>query len=317
MNSKNPLYVADYGEKSFFVLNRETKNIQKLTLDQFSSLEWCSEPGNIAGNIAIETAHIRVSFFENPETGERLKKSKAQPWADENQIKNFFKKCNEKGIELRGLPEKSIWGFRKIYYPNEKKGDEIDLKTWDEAMNDNPYIWEVAHKSNNMEFYDSKKTITPKDNKHTYYTAGKKYQDRLKIASCIISASGKWKESIPAKKAYSEECIDKVTRRLANHNSENGKIKDGVATFNYQGKTYNLSLLTDVMGFERNKKNNGWNKTKKPKQYISCMMLLLDSNGNRYNNVLTNKSVGFKMIKQYGMVSSAFHMKPGFLRPKF
>ena len=71
------------------------------------------------------------------------------------------------------------------------------------------------------------------------------------------------------------------------------------------------------MGLERNAKGTAWKKTKKPKQIISCMMLLLDAKGERYINILTGKPVGFRMIKQYGMVSSAFHMKPGFLRPKF
>ena len=46
-------------------------------------------------------------------------------------------------------------------------------------------------------------------------------------------------------------------------------------------------------------------------------MLLLDAKGERYVSALNDKPVGFRMVKQYGMVSSAFHMKPGFLRPKF
>lgn len=306
---KNPRYIADYGEKMFHVFDRETKDVQKVSLEELCGFKWLKGKGNLA----IETAHIRVSFFEDEE-GNRHKKSKAQPFNDEEQIKEFFANCKERGIELRGLPEKSIWGFRKRYFPDEEKGDEVDLKTWDKAIEEKPSIWDVAHKAENMEFHDSKRTINPKE--HTVYTAGKKYQDHLKLASCIISASGKWEDGIPAKEAFSEECIELVTKRLSEHTSDNGKIKDGVATIVIGGKEVALSLL-EVMGFYRNAKDTGWNKTKKPIQYISCMMLLLNAKGERYINVLTGKLVGFKTIKQYGMVSSAFHMKPGFLRPKF
>ena len=306
----NPIYIADYGEKSFHVLDRETKDIETVSLEELCDFKWAKKPGNIG----IETAHLRVSFFEDEE-GNRFKKSKAQPFNDEEQIKEFFANCRERGIELRGLPEKSIWGYRKIYFPNEEKGDEVDLKAWDMAIEDKPSIWDVAHKAENMEFYDSKKTINPKE--HTEYTAGKEYQDRLKLAACIISASGKWEDGEPAKEAFSTECIEAVTSRLSGHTSDNGKIKNGVASIVIGGKEVTLSLLEDVMGLERNAKGTAWKKTKKPKQIISCMMLLLDAKGERYINVLTGKPVGFRMIKQYGMVSSAFHMKPGFLRPKF
>ncbi len=306
----NPIYIADYGEKSFHVLDRETKDIETVSLEELCNFKWAKKPGNIG----IETAHLRVSFFEDEE-GNRFKKSKAQPFNDEEQIKEFFANCRERGIELRGLPEKSIWGYRKIYFPNEEKGDEVDLKAWDMAIEDKPSIWDVAHKAENMEFYDSKKTINPKE--HTEYTAGKEYQDRLKLAACIISASGKWEDGEPAKEAFSTECIEAVTSRLSGHTSDNGKIKNGVASIVIGGKEVTLSLLEDVMGLERNAKGTAWKKTKKPKQIISCMMLLLDAKGERYINVLTGKPVGFRMIKQYGMVSSAFHMKPGFLRPKF
>ena len=305
----NPRYIADYGEKAFHVLDRETKEIETISLEELCDFKWAKK----LGNIAIETAHLRVSFFEDKE-GNRFKKSKAQPFNDEEQIKEFFANCKERGIELRGLPEKSIWGYRKIYFPDEEKGDEVDLKTWDLAMENNPFIWEVAHKADNMEFYDSNKTINP--DTHTEYTAGKEYQDKVKLASCIISASGKWKDGEPAKEAYSAECIEAVTSRLSGHTSDNGKIKNGVATIVIGGKEVTLSLL-EVMGFYRNVKDTAWNKTKKPIQYISCMMLLLDAKGERYVSALNDKPVGFRMVKQYGMVSSAFHMKPGFLRPKF
>jgi len=308
---KNPRYIGDYGEKTFHVLDRETQDVKTVSLKQLCDLDFLTN-GEI-GNLAIETAHLRVSFFEDDE-GNRFKKSKAQPFNDEEHIKEFFANCEKKGIELRGLPEKSIWGYRKIYFPDEEKGDEVDLRAWDLAIDDKPSIWDVAHKAENMEFYDSKKTINPKE--HTEYTAGKEYQDKVKLASCIISASGKWEDGEPAKEAYSAECIEAVTSRLSGHTSNNGKIKDGVASAIIGGEEVTLSLL-DIMGLERNAKGTAWKKTKKPKQIISCMMLLLDAKGERYINILTGKPVGFRMIKQYGMVSSAFHMKPGFLRPKF
>jgi len=308
---KNPRYIADYGEKAFHVLDRETQEVQKVSLEELCDFKWLTNGG--VGNLAIETAHIRVSFFEDDE-GNRFKKSKAQPFNDEEQIKDFFANCKERGIELKGLPEKSIWGFRKIYFPDEDKGDVVDLKTWDKAIEEKSSNWDVAHKAENMEFHDSKRTINPKE--HTVYTAGKEYQDRLKLAACIISASGEWKEGKPAKEAFSVGCIEAVTSRLYAHTSDNGKIKDGVASIVIGGEEVTLSLL-DIMGFERNAKDTAWKKTSKPVQFISCMMLLVDANGERYKNVLTGKPVGFKMIKQYGMVSSAFHMKPGFLRPKF
>ena len=207
----NPRYIADYGEKSFHVLDRVTKEIEKVSLEELCDFTWAKKPGNIA----VETAHLRVSFFEDEE-GNRFKKSKAQPFNDEEQIKEFFANCKKREIELRGLPEKSIWGYRKIYFPDEEKGDEVDLKTWDKAMENKPSIWEVAHKAENMEFYDSKKTINPKE--HTEYTAGKEYQDKVKLASCIISASGKWEDGAPAKekpqaemlKMYSQGDLSKV-----------------------------------------------------------------------------------------------------------
>ena len=72
-----------------------------------------------------------------------------------------------------------------------------------------------------------------------------------------------------------------------------------------------------LLGFKRNTRDTGWNKTKKPKQYLSCMMLLVNADGERYTNILTGKPVGFKMIKKCGFVSSALHRNPGFFRPKF
>ena len=50
----------------------------------------------------------------------------------------------------------------------------------------------------------------------------------MKLASCIISASGKWEDGEPAKEAYSAECIEAVTSRLSGHTSDNGKIKDEI-----------------------------------------------------------------------------------------
>ena len=71
---KNPRYIGDYGEKTFHVLDRETQDVKTVSLKQLCDLDFLTN-GEI-GNLAIETAHLRVSFFEDDE-GNRFKKSKA------------------------------------------------------------------------------------------------------------------------------------------------------------------------------------------------------------------------------------------------
>jgi len=309
--SIDPLYLVDYGKKAFHVLNRATKKIETLTLDEFRSLTWMKTVGNIAG----ESCHFRLSEFED-ENGRRFKKSKAQPFNDEEQIKDFFARCKSNKIIFRLLPEISVFKFREVYMPGQKKGDEVDLLTWDLAITDRPSIWEVAQKTENVEFHDPTKPIDL--NNLTPYLSGNVYKDKLKLASCIVSASDEdYKTTIPGELAYSLDCINDVAERLGSHNSDCGKIKNGVASITINGEQIELSLL-EILGFVKYKRKNAWQITKlKEKQYVCCMMLLVDQEGTRYLNPLTGKPVGFKMVKQFGMVSSGLHRNPGFIRSKF
>jgi len=300
-----PRYIADYGSKKYHIYDRmKDEFIKNLSLDEFRSLTWMEEPGDLA----IESAH-----------GARISKwSASQSWKDETQITEFYSLCEERGIELRLLPEKSIHKWRNLYYSNEEKTDEVDLLSWNKTINDNPHIWDVALRAKNVEFHDPNEDIDLEN--LTLLTAGNLYKQKLKDASRIVSAENvEYKNTVPGQIAFEYDCIDAVANRLRNHNSNSGsnhgKIISGIACGTFNEKYIELSLL-DVLGIEKNKKNK-WKNPSKHTQYVSCMMLLIDQDGNRYVNPLTNNPVGFKMIKQFGMISSGFHMKPGFLRPKF
>jgi len=296
-----PRYIADYGKRKFHVYDRlKDKIIDNISFDEFRTLKWMKEPGSLA----IEAAH-----------GARYSKwSKAQPWEDKTQIEELFSLCEERGVELRFLPEKSLFKLRQRYSPDVEKTDEGDLRIWANAITDIPHIWDVALRPKNVEFNDPNEDIDTEN--LTPLTAGNLYKKMLKDASRIVSAEDvSYKETVPGKIAYEYGCIDAVANRLSNHNSNCGKIVNGVAYGNFNGQEVKISLL-DILGIEKNKKNQ-WKNPSKETQYVTCMMLLINPAGERYLNQLTNNPVGFKMIKQFGMVSSAFHMKPGFVRPKF
>jgi len=300
-----PRYIADCGGKKYHIYDiMKDEFIMNLSLDEFRLLMWMKEPGDIA----IESAH-----------GSKISKwSASQSWKDEAQIREFYSLCEKRGIELRLLPEKSTYKWRKLYYPNEEKSDKVDLLTWAKAIENHPHVWDVALRPKNVEFHDPNEEIDLKN--LTWLTAGNLYKQKLKDTSRMVSAEDvPYKKTVPGQIAYESGCIDAVARRLHNHNtdenSNHGKIINGVAYGTFNGKDIKLSLL-DVLGIERNKKGQ-WKNPSKDTQYVSCMMLLVDQDGNRYVNPLTNEPIGFKMIKQFGQVSSGFHMKPGFLRPKF
>lgn len=295
-----PRYIADYGGGKFHIYDRKDDVlISDLPKDDFLNLSWMKEPGSIIG----EAAHFaRASEL-----------SAAQP-LDEGEIKSLMALCAKKEIEFRFSPEKSIWKYRKKYFPDEPKSDELDLRTWDKAITDKPSIWDVALTFDNVEFHDPNDPIVV----NSKYTAGNTYKAQLKQVSRIVSASKTpYKDTVPGQVVFETGCLDAVAERLENHSSECGKIKKGIASTIINKVPVKINLL-EVLGFKRPKNNVGWLQSALNScQLTTCMMLLIDQNGERYLNPLTNKPVGFKMMKQFGMVSSGFHMKPGFVRPKF
>ena len=300
-----PRYIADYGKGKYHVYDRMgDKNdvmIPDLSKDKFLNLSWMIDRG--IGSIIGESAHFaRVSEL-----------SAAQP-LDEDEIRSLMKLCASKEIEFRFSPEKSIWKYRKKYFPDEPKSDELDLRTWDKAITDKPSIWDVALTFDNVEFHDPNDPIVV----NSKYTAGNTYKAQLKQVSRIVSASKTpYKDTVPGQVVVETGCLDAVAERLENHSSECGKIKKGIASTTINKVPVKINLL-EVLGFKRPKNNVGWLQSALNScQLTTCMMLLIDQNGERYLNPLTNKPVGFKMMKQFGMVSSGFHMKPGFVRPKF
>jgi len=308
MIKMNPRYIVDYGKGKFHIFDREALNfLDEKNYDDFRGLKWMKEIGSLAG----EAAHL--SRHSN--------KSNSSPWKSKDSIKEFYKLCEKMGVELRLLPEQSIFKYRQEFAPGEKKTDPLDLKVWHEAIKKNPSIWDVALRPKNVEWHDPKElyddikrgNIRPEN--MTPYQAGCGYKNALKTASNSISANGgDYKKTIPGKIAYDQNVLREVARRLQNHNSNDGQIKNGISKIIINGETIEISLL-DVLEFEPGK-NNTW-KCHRECQYVTCMMLLVDDTGKRYVNPKTNKPVGFKMIKQFGFVSSAFHNKSGSLRAKF
>ena len=304
----NPRYIADYGVKKFHVMDRDTKKcIMDMSHDKFSSLGWMKE----SGSMIMESSHgARTS-----------RKSKAQPFETEEKAREFYELCESREVELKFSPEKSLFKWRETYYPEEqyKKSDEIDLKIWDAVITDNSFIWDTALLPKNVEFIDSDED--PQDwidsGNLTKYKAGRIYNNQLNDTFRLHKASDiSYKKSLPGQRAYETDCIDLVAKRLSNHNSDDGKIKNGVTQIKIDGHDIELSLL-DIMGYERNSKDTAWKGPKKSTQYVSCMMLLIDLNGELYINALTKKPMGYKDMKQFGFVSNSFHQKPGFARPNW
>ena len=306
-----PRYIADYGVKKWHVMDRSkpvsTGFIMNIPFDEFANLDWMKE----TGSLIMESSHgARSSKF-----------SKAQPFETEEKAREFYAKCEERGVELRFSPEKSMFKWRATYFPVEqyKKSDEIDLKIWDEAITNHPFIWDLALRVKTVEFIESDEDSNTwiDSNILTKYKVGRIYNNELNDAFRLQSASQiTYKKILPGQRAFESGCIDLVAERLGNHNSDDGKIKDGVAHTRINEHDIDFSLR-DVLGYVRNAKGTGWNQPKKATQYVSCMMLLINLDGELYINSLTKKPMGYKDMKQNGMCSTPFHQKPGFPRPKW
>ena len=299
-----PRYIADF-EKSDTVIvydRIQHKFLETMKHSEFVSMNWCENHSTLA----IEAAHA----------GRYSKFSKSQRWKTEQELKDFYSLCSKKKVELRLLPETALPKYR-MRISLEKSG-ENDLIAYDNVLKDFPRLWTTCQRPENIEIHDASVSIYDYK-KYTPSLAGFLYREQLKDTSRFLSASdesSKYKKYIAGKIAHEPICIEMVANRLANHASDASKIFNGKTEFTLKdGRTVELNLL-DVLGFSMGK-NNKWKVPEKTTQYVTCMMLLVDLNGDRYINKRTGKPMGWKDIKKYGMVSSAFHQKPGFLRPKF
>ena len=345
----HPRYIADLGHGNVFIFDRTKPKDepQVVPFSEFVTLDWMKEVGSMAG----EAAHF----------GTTSDMSKAQPFRTPDEVRDFYRKCEEHGVIFRLLPHKDIWKYRKAnikdqdnktitYYfastdttmvvpiknsSEQTKTDEADLRSWHEAMLRHPYIWNNAKRaSKDAVFYDSKKRNEELIEEHglNKFLAGMAMREEQKKISCVLSADDskdKYKNSVPGQWAYGH--LLKIEDRLQNHNSLNPKgvcIKSGIATATIGGQDIKLPLI-DVMGLHRKKKGSGKTpedmfykgknengKGLKETQIVSCAMMIMNMGGKRYINPITGEPYGFKDIKKYGMVSSPFHQKPGFLRVK-
>lgn len=300
-----PQYLVDFESGDVvLVLNRHTGKEKTYTQKEFETFDWCPTGATVAG----EAAHC---FRYSPW-------SKSQRWESPEALRNFFGLAKAKQIDLRGMPEGTTWRHRETAGIEQKTGID-DLRAWDHALRTRPHLWISFQRPENLgEFLDSKKdhrNRTPEE--HTRQTVGFALREDLKEESCELSAEGgNYKKSAAGKIAYEAGCIGAVRDRLQKHTSNpGGPIVNGVAVFTHSdGRTFKINLAETVMGFTNNRNGGTF---KKKTQYVSCMMLLVDKNGNRRLNPMTNAPHGIRIIKQFGMVASAFHRKSGFLRPKF
>tara|TARA_B110000467_G_scaffold151329_1_gene159596 strand:+ start:231 stop:1481 length:1251 start_codon:yes stop_codon:yes gene_type:complete len=341
----NPRYIADLGHGNVFIFDRTKPKDepQIVPFSEFVTLDWMKEVGSMAG----EAAHF----------GTTSDTSKAQPFRTQEEVRDFYRKCVEHGVNFRLLPHKDIRKYRlanikdqdnkkiTFYFAStdttmdvpikksseQTKTDEADLRSWNEAMLRHPYIWDNAKRTSvDAVFYDSKKRNEELVEEHglNRFLAGMAMREEQKKISCVLSADDskdKYRNSVPGQWAYRH--LLKIEHRLQNHNSLNPKgvcIKSGIATATIGGQDIKLPLI-DVMGLHRKKKGSGktpedmfykGSKGLKVTQIVSCAMMIKDKDGQRYINPRTHKPYGFKDIKEYGMVSTPFHQKPGFLRVK-
>lgn len=303
-----PRYIADFEKSDTVIVYDRIKNkfLEIMKHREFVSMNWCENHSTLA----IEAAHAgRYSQF-----------SKAQRWKTEQELRDFYSLCSKKKIELRLLPEKALPKYRARL--NLEKSGQNDLLAYHAVLKDFPRLWTTCQRPENVEIHDTSISIYEYE-EYTPALAGFLYREQLKENSMYLSASdeaSKYKNYIAGRLAYEPLCIEMVANRLSNHTSEDSKIFNGKTQFKLNdGRTVELNLL-DILGFSKSKskgKKNIWNHPSKTTQYVTCMMLLVDSNGDRYLNKRTGKPMGWKDIKNYGMVSSGFHQKPGFLRPKF
>ena len=345
-----PEYVLDFGKGDVFVYDRTTNTIKVYKFSEFIKLEWLKEDGI---SMAGEAAHFHaVSPY-----------SKSQPFPNQDEIRKFYALCVERKVDLRFVPHRDIAKFRRelvvdrktkpgttgrkkddilevtydfpsidekitVYSTEAKndkeKTDEVDVKSWSEAMKEYPYIWDNAKRMNpDAEFYDTKERVEKiYDDFKNPFTSGMLMRDQQKLAALILKQSDGDKYWDSAAGELVKNSLRAIFDRVNTHNGV--FIKDGIATTIIGDELITINLAVDVLGFVPLKNGNllseysGFQKGKlKEAQLVAAGMLLVDYKGERYINPLTEKPYGFKDIKQFGMCSTAFHMKPGFLRPNF
>ena len=298
-----PRYLADFESgDNVFVYDRDKDfRFEPMKTQEFISLNWMKQ----TGSLGIEAAHVRTSQWS---AAQRL---------TEKEILDFVSLCEMKKVEFRLLPESAAMTYRSNY--NLEKSGWNDIIAYHNELKNRPNLWNSCLRSKNLTFYDRQKDIRTYE-EYTRQLAGFYYRQQLKDDSRKLSASNinkKYKTCIPGKIAHEKDCIEFVADRLSKHSSSDSGITNGIAKFRFKdGRTVELSLL-EVLSIEKSKKGRKWNNPGKEAAYVACMMLFIDLNGNEYINRRTNQSMSWKDIKQYGMVSTAFHQKPGFLRPKF
>jgi hypothetical protein len=298
-----PRYLADFEGGKVLIYERGAKTFFPLMkFEDFRTFEWCP----VGESVAIEAAHGgRVSPW-----------SCAQVWTSQADMKSFHAAATARDITLRLMPEQSTWKTRKEA-GLEKKSGENDLLAWDDALSKRPHLWDTFQNPKNLgDFLDP--AIDPRKlEKHTRKSAGLAYRGDLKDDFREVSASKiPYKSTMPGQIAYEPECIGRAAGRLSSHTSSDSGIVNGIGTFYFKDGTKESLNLLDVMGLEQGAKGQ-WKDPGKQTQYVSCMMLLVKMDGTRHVNRRTGRPMGFRDIKQEGIVSTAFHMKPGFARPKF
>ena len=310
-----PRYLADFEQgDAVMILDRWTGIITTMLFADWRTMTWALSDMSLG----MEAAH-----------GARYSpRSKSQKWTSEQDMRNFHALCATKRIALRFLPEKSMPTLRK-YVGLDKSGTN-DLLAWDAALAVRPRLWECAQRPENLGSYlDPREDQRERTAPHTRKTAGFAYRAATKEAALLLSAgddedSGdKYRASVPGQRAYMPDCLRAVRARLEAHTSdvipgrEGIQFIKGVSTYVYPDGTSETISLSEIMRFPHRDDTKFLASKITKTQYVACMMLLLDMFGKRYLNPRTGAPMGFRDIKQYGMVSSGFHLKPGFLRPKF
>lgn len=303
-----PRYIADFEKgDTVIVLDVITEETRILPHKTFVNPELWMEKSAIGG-LMIEAAHgARCSNY-----------SKSQRWRNEQEMRDFHAAYLAYGVDLRFVPESAAHRYRS--FADLPKSGLNDVKAYRIAVLERPRLWATCQRPENVRVHDrsipidSYKVYTPE-------LAGFYYRDQLKDAALEISAAdgnAKYESSIAGKIAYSPACVEMVASRLQTHSSPDSRIVNGQSVFTFEDGSEFILSLSDIMGFERGKRGSSWKTGSiKKTQYVTCMMLLVDNNGQEYLNKRTGQPLSFRDIKQYGMVSSGFHGKPGFLRPKF
>ena len=310
-----PRYLADFEQGDVvMILDRWTGIIKTMLFADWRTMTWALSDMSLG----MEAAH-----------GARYSpRSKSQRWTSEQNMRDFYALCATKRIALRFLPEKSMPTLRK--YAGLDKSGTNDLLAWDAALTVRPRLWDCAQRPENLGSYlDPREDQRERTMSHTKHTAGLAYRAATKEAALILSAADdedagdKYRASVPGQRAYTSECLQAVRARLEAHTSDvipNGEgiqFIMGVSTYVYPDGTSETISLSEIMRFpHRGDTKFPASKIAKT-QYVACMMLLLNEIGQRHLNLRTGAPMGFRDIKQYGIVSSGFHLKPGFLRPKF